>query len=305
MRSRLGICQWFHYMDHDRVLKARALLRSLGVRHLRIDVSWADYHREQGQAWYAWLFEALAEFELLPCLWHTPPSISMSGKSNGPPEDPHRFGEFVWEVIDRYGHAFQAIELWNEPNNTMKWDTAYDPSWSLFAAMLKHGAATAEQYGKKTVLGGMSPIDGGWLEQLQRNDPQVLEHIQVIGFHAFPGQWNEREEIWGGWPAVFDHLEAHAGGREIWLTEAGRSTPTQVDEHRQCETLSELLEHAGRAGRIYWYSLLDLPTRYDELEFVVAGYREPLEHSLGLVREDSSKKPAFFALDEILRTSGG
>jgi len=127
VQERLGICQWFHFMDFDRALVSRALLRELNARHLRMDLSWADFHRPQGREWYSWLFAALGEFELLVCLWHTPPSLSMNGKSNGPPRKEKWFSEFVWEAIELYGEHFGAIELWNEPNNRLKWDMACDP----------------------------------------------------------------------------------------------------------------------------------------------------------------------------------
>lgn len=300
MQDRMGICQWFHYMDFDRALASWVLLRELGVRHLRTDLSWADFHRPEGREWYSWLFDALNEFELLVCLWHTPPSLSMNGKSNGPPKAPKQFSELVWETSQLFGHRFDAVELWNEPNNRLKWDTACDPDWSHFATMIGHAASTAAQQDKRSVLGGMSPINGGWLDSLRNHDPNLLGKIDAVGLHAFPGQWNEPDHLWGGWPAVFEHLRSHTNGHEIWLTEVGYSTPTEQHEARQVEVLLELAEHAGAADRIYWYSLLDLPDSYDELEYTVGGYREPLEHCLGLVTSDGRRKPGFFVFKDLL-----
>jgi CDP-paratose 2-epimerase len=297
----LGICQWFHYLDFERALLCRRLLRNLGVHHLRMDVSWADYHRRHGPAWYDWLFDLLSEFELLACVWHTPPSLSRNGKSNGPPNHLQLFPEFLWEILERYGRYVAAVELWNEPNNLIKWDAGIDRDWRLFAKMVAFGAGTVALYDKTAVLGVMSPIDGGFIDHLRQQEPEVLKNIDAIGVHAFPGQWNEHGDVWGGWSAVFDHLRHHTDERSVWLTEVGSSTPRLPDELVQAERLYEAVERAAEADRLYWYSLLDLPARYDELEYCIGGYREPLEHSLGLVTADGSKKPGFFVMQELLR----
>ena len=62
MRDKLGICQWFHYQDYSAVERAVGLARELGVRHLRTGVSWADYHRPEGKAWYDWQMQAAGGF---------------------------------------------------------------------------------------------------------------------------------------------------------------------------------------------------------------------------------------------------
>lgn len=304
MNDRLGVCQWFHYEDFQRALQARDLLRELGVRHLRMDISWADYHRPDGPAWYRWLFAALAEFDLLPCVWHTPPSLSRTGKSNGPPADPRQFAEFLWLVCNEFGDYFDVLELWNEPNNLLKWDHTCDPDWALFAHMISEGAGTARLYDKNVVLGGMSPINGGWLDTLGVSAPGLLDLLHGVGVHAFPGQWNERDGRWGGWPAVFEHLKDHVQDRSIWITEVGYSASTPASEQQQVRVLEEV-SAIGSAARIYFYSLLDLPRSYDELEFSIYGLREPLEHALGLVTETGRRKPAFYVMKELLSDSAG
>ena len=64
--ARLGISQWFHLGDAGRVEAAIAGLERLGIRHLRTNVSWADYHADGGEEWYRWLLPTLGRrFELL------------------------------------------------------------------------------------------------------------------------------------------------------------------------------------------------------------------------------------------------
>jgi len=300
LQDWFGICQWFHYQDRERVILTRNLLRQLHIKHLRMDISWADYHRSEGPLWYQYLFSELAEFKLLPCVWHTPPSLSMTGRSNGPPKKPEWFAEFIEEILELWGQNFHAIELWNEPNNWIKWNTNVDPDWVHFVATIKGAAAVAKRYGQQTVLGGMSPINGGWLDYLRQHDQEALDNIDVIGIHAFPGQWNEPIRKWAGWSSVFSHLKRHTGGREIWVTETGFSTSVHCGETKQINRLCEVLLDGTPATRVYWYSLLDLPDDYPEIEQLVAGYEEKLEHSLGLVTQSGVPKAAFHVLKGII-----
>lgn len=298
-RDRVGICQWFHFEDTAQVHQTIALLEELGLRRLRMDISWADYHRPNGRAWYDWLFRTLDvhELELLPCIWHTPPSLSLNGKSNGPPRDVQEFSHFVWEVLNRYGHHFTTVELWNEPNNRMKWDRDYDSEWTLFAEMIARGAGAAKCFGKRVVLGGMSPIDGRWLDHVSYSRSGALDEVDIIGVHAFPGQWNEAEG-WGGWPGVFDHLDRHVYGREIWITEVGASSIPPQSPQAQAARIREAI--VDTTVPVYLYCALDLPEHYAEIELTIDGRPEPLEHHLGLVTATGEKKLAFFELQELL-----
>ena len=72
MTPPLGVLEWFEVGERTRVERVSAALRACGVTHLRTGVSWADWHRPKGEAWYEWLLPRLArDFELLPCLHHT------------------------------------------------------------------------------------------------------------------------------------------------------------------------------------------------------------------------------------------
>jgi hypothetical protein len=128
LRDRLGICQWFHYEDYDAVRRAVTLLRELNVRHLRTGISWADFHRERGRPWYDWMMTTLREFDVLLSIWHTPPSISEGNTCASPPRRLRDYSDFILQVIDCYRECFSALELWNEPNNRLKWDfQRFDP----------------------------------------------------------------------------------------------------------------------------------------------------------------------------------
>jgi CDP-paratose 2-epimerase len=193
----LGICQWFHYEAYEDVERAVSLLRELGVRHLRTGISWADYHRPGGKAWYDWQMSALdaAGLDVLLSVWHTPPSLGEAPRCAAPPRRLADYAEFVGQVIVEYGDTFGAIELWNEPNNLYKWDFAsFDPDWRKFATMVDGAARAAHAFGKRTVLGGMMPVDPAWLALMERHG--ALEAIDVVAIHGFPRMWPWRRSTW-------------------------------------------------------------------------------------------------------------
>src|SRR5215218_9817307 len=78
LREKLGVCQWFHYEDYESLDRTIEAMGDLGVRLLRTGISWADYYRPGGKAWYDHQMAALADagLDVLLSIWHTPPSIS-------------------------------------------------------------------------------------------------------------------------------------------------------------------------------------------------------------------------------------
>jgi CDP-paratose 2-epimerase len=250
-----GVVEWFELGERERAERVCAGLSAIGVERLRTGVSWADWHRPDGPAWYAWLLPRLAcEFELLPCLHHTPPSLGIAATVQSPPRRPRDFADFIDLFLDVHGRLFEHIELWNEPNNLSDWDWRLDPGWSVFCAMIGDAAHWARHRGKKTVLGGMCPIDAHWLSIL--GERGVLAKLDAIGIHAFPGGWTT---AWSGWSeAVFsvrEVLERYASQAEIWVTETGFST-WRDDEVGQLRALVEAVD--AQPERLYWYAAEDL-----------------------------------------------
>jgi beta-xylosidase len=98
---RLGICQWFHFEDH-RLESAVSWLRVLGVRHLRVGISWADWHRPNALAWFDQQMAALHEFETTVTLCFTPPSRGRRACHTSPPLVAEEFAYFATEVVQRY-----------------------------------------------------------------------------------------------------------------------------------------------------------------------------------------------------------
>jgi beta-xylosidase len=139
------------------------------------------------------------------------------------------------------------------------------------------------------VLGGISPIDPLFIRNMQVRG--VLDHLDALAVHGFPLDWN----LWKlhEWPAKVADIGALTD-LPVWVSEVGISS-FGADEVQVwgLEQTAALL--VGRAPRIHWYSLYDLPrewpatTRHKEAEG--SSYYRHFE--MGLVREDGSEKPAY------------
>ena len=118
----------------------------------------------------------------------------------------------------------------------------------------------------------------------------ALEHVDVVAVHGFPLDWN----LWqiDEWPAKLAEIQA-VTDKPVWATEVGVSSfGAEEVQAWGVRRTAELL--IGRAPRIHWYSLYDLPqawgatTRHKEAE----GSSYYRHFHMGLLRQDGSPKPA-------------
>src|SRR4051794_31487144 len=185
----------------------------------------------------------------------------------------------------------EAVMLWNEPNNLSHWDFQLDSDWSHFAKLVKtaSSAIRAEKPHLTQTLGGISPIDAGFVELMKRQG--VVDTVDAVAVHGFPLDWNH----WGidEWPSKLEEIKA-VTDKPIWVSEVGVSSfgAEEVQEFGLARTAELLLP---MADHIYWYSLFDLPkawpatTRHRESE----GSSYYRHFYMGLIREDSGRKRAF------------
>jgi len=184
----------------------------------------------------------------------------------------------------------EAVMIWNEPNNKSHWDFEIDPDWSAFAEMarLAGEAIAAEDPHLPRVLGGISPIDPLFIQNMEGQG--VLEHVDAVAVHGFPLDWNHW--MLDEWPDKLEEIQA-VTELPVWVSEVGVSTfgAEEVQEFGLRRTAELLI---GRAPRIHWYSLYDLPrawpatTRHREAE----GSSYYRHFYMGLLREDGSPKRA-------------
>lgn len=184
----------------------------------------------------------------------------------------------------------EAVMFWNEPNNMSHWDAEVDPDWTIFSRMVAMAAdAVATEAPHLTrVMGGISPIDPGFVRKLESHG--ALDRIDAVAVHGFPLDWNHWQIH--EWPERLDAIR-EVTALPVWVSETGVSTfgAEEVQEWglvRTCELLT------GLAPRVHWYSLYDLPrawpatTRHREAEGS-AYYRH---FYMGLLDENGRPKKA-------------
>lgn len=180
--------------------------------------------------------------------------------------------------------------FWNEPNNKSHWDPLLDPDWEIYSAMVRQAGAAVRQVNPNLVkvMGGISPIDPAFIQKLEKHG--ALEGVDAVAVHGFPLDWN----LWNinEWPAKLEEIQ-QVTSLPVWVTEVGVSSfgAEEVQEFGVQRTF-ELL--TGRAPRIFWYSLYDLPahweatTRHKEAE----GSSYYRHFHMGLLKEDGTPKLA-------------
>ena len=184
----------------------------------------------------------------------------------------------------------EAVKFWNEANNKSHWDFEVDPEWRIYSDMVKlaSAAVTAENAALTQVLGGISPIDAAFMRRMAESG--ALDTLDAVAVHGFPLDWNHWQI--DEWPQRLAEIQA-VTHLPVWVTEVGVSTfgAEEVQEFG-LKRSAELL--IGRAPRIHWYSLYDLPrawpatTRHREAE----GSSYYRHFYMGLLREDGAPKLA-------------
>src|SRR6185312_9413740 len=138
------------------------------------------------------------------------------------------------------------------------------------------------------VLGGISPIDPLFMTRMKEQG--VLAELDAVAVHGFPLDWNhwQIEE----WPEKIESIRS-VTHLPVWVSVVGVSTfgAEEVQEWGLRRT-AELL--TGRAPRLHWYSLYDLPaawpatTRHKEAE----GSSYYRHFHMGILDEHGSPKRA-------------
>jgi beta-xylosidase len=197
-----------------------------------------------------------------------------------------------------------SVMIWNEPNNKSHWDFEIDRDWSQFAGMarLAAQAVAAERPRLTKVLGGISPIDPTFMQNMERQG--VLAAVDAVAVHGFPLDWNHWQIH--EWPAKLAEIRA-VTRLPVWVSEVGVSTfgAEEVQEFGLKRT-AELLLGAGGPERVHWYSLFDLPrewpatTRHREAE----GSSYYRHFYMGLLREDGTPKRALRLFPELTPAMG-
>ena len=215
----------------------------------------------------------------------------MVPKTSAPPHHPEYFADFTDKLLQRCGEYFEWIELWNEPNNTSEYDFRLDPQWDIFFNLISWAAQEVKKHGKKVLLGGMSPVDPGWLGFMYQKG--LMHSVDAVGIHGFPDTFDTN---WPGWDAVVEDvqrvMDQHQGTQQLWITETGFST-WQQNERKQLQQFIEAQQ--APVERVYWYCLNDLNMHQPTVD----GFHvDDREYYFGLVSHANQPKLLYRLIQE-------
>jgi hypothetical protein len=298
-------------VDLDRVA-------ATGARYVRVTMSWASLEPTRGA--YAWSnMDTVVDLvrnrglELIAVVAYTPTWARLSACSTSmfcAPANPGDYASFVLAAATRYTPRGVGVwELWNEPNISMFWKPAPDPTG--YAQLLIRGSAAVKSVnpGATVLSAGLSPApdaaDGStvhprtFLTKLYAAGAGNAFDAVAMHPYSYPyapmyqATWNA---FAGVLPMLRDVMVAQGdSGKQIWATEFGVPTgggTKAVDEATQALHLQEAFAAQTTwswLGPIIWYNAMDTsasPSGYDQ--------------AFGLRHYDGTPKPALAAFTTVM-----
>jgi hypothetical protein len=213
-----------------------------GVRSARVAAWWCFLEPERDQ--YEWkdmdiMLQLLSNYGLepIPEILYTPywaraaapaPRTSCidNWQRNYRPDDIADWGEFMSEIVQRYGaagkHQVRYWEIWNEPDlpEFLSRDSSGgDKTVCIYSELLKAASQQihSQDPGARILLGGLSDINGpGFLDDLLDAEcsQDVRDDFDILAFHAFTAHSLKLYFL----NRVLEKYDA-VGRYELWLNE--------------------------------------------------------------------------------------
>jgi hypothetical protein len=299
VESRIGIQTHFN-QSHIRKWyapeKVMPHLRALGVKWVRDGLSWArvdngfDNKYEDPSQFDPWI-NALKDnrIKLLA------PMVGGNVKTMTPQQYAQRFAQYVSYMIERYGDAIGAVQLWNEPNNFGGWRQKFGGKWyggpwvePYSQCLLSVAKQLRQQYPDLKIIGGTgieaTTIDAitpaaAYLNAVyihpypRRNIPEFMPLVKMGQNQAesmFQTQmpFTQQVNLW------MDQVRQQTGRKDLglWITEFGACVydpgagkqgdhlfHPPVDEAMQAKVIARLLitTLASEVQRAFIFLLMD------------------------------------------------
>ena len=207
--------------------------------------------------------------------------------STCPPDREHidDFALFAAALVQRFGgQGLAAVEVWNEPNLELLWQTRKGPNPEFYAAMFAKvryavrkvnpklpvilGGVTVPPFNRATKFDmGLAPFLKRFYKAVPRN---ALDKPVGVAFHAYPGYKTGDN---GEGNKLFDKAlnqtvritRRFDRGRALWATELGQSTTDPrgkepPSERRQAQTIMRMIrkvDEQPRAVGLLIYTLVE------------------------------------------------
>ena len=300
----------------------QAQIASTGVRWTREELTWASVEPTAGRLdWSRFdgmMINAARNHLMVLPLLSAPPAWAGAGM----PADPSGFATFVSRVVARYGpggtfwaahpdiasYAPTWFEVWNEP-----WVAHFSggsPDPARYARLVKASVAAGRSANSSarflidvdltSCCGRRPSIE--WIDSMYRAVPDLGSWFDAVAVHPYgsdaPDTYNPDDARWQfrRIELIRDKFVAHGdGAKHFWITEIGWPTcarnPGCVSESQQATYLSRTFaliaeRYSSYVDAVFWYSWRDW------------SYADPAdkESAFGLIRPDTSRKPAYAAL---------
>ena len=299
---------------------AFARCAAAGIGWMRSDIDW-QYNVNTNGTWSWWRTDevfASAEshgIRLLPIL--TGHNRMTGAKAY---EDLDGWGEFVRVFVTRYRDRLNAVEIWNEPDNS---SFGLVPE-AQYAALLQRAYAEVKAVDSSitVVLGGLCNNSWNYLSNLYSNG--IKNYCDVIAFHPYchpkapDADYEDKNYYKSRSGTLFytytyygqleyrirkyrDVMSANGdGSKPIWITEMGWPTggsSSVASEAQQASYLTNAaaIAFANGVEKFFVYELKAPETNANDVESY-----------FGILHSDFSFKPAYLSYrDAIVRTESG
>lgn len=207
------------------------------------------------------------------------------------------WGGYVDNVVDRYREYNDYWEVWNEENLSGFW-SGNKPSAKQYLGILRKASSIIRHKdpSSKVVLGGLAGIGCDYLEDLLKiGGSKYFDVVNIHYYNPHKGPEIIIDELY----ELKNLLNKYQVHKEVWLTETGYSTyPSsgmdlkgQVDEEQQAIWLPRTFLTVFSYGieKVFWYCHMTGERRDDREEY------------FGIVHNDFSPKPAYYAYKTIIQ----
>lgn len=320
----------------DEATKLIAMAQEIGVAWTREEISWASWGKVPRNDYYDERIGMLADagFGIIGMLLTTPSDyrseackayadVNDMPKYWCAPTDPNAYAQWAAMVVERYdadgvddapgSPRIDAWEIWNEPDQDGTWLPKADPV--AYAAMLRAGYDAIKQADPTAIVlfGGVMTFDaigvGGFMDSVVAH--AGWDSFDVVSLHPWlidhapddPSLINPRENFDVTIPGRIEMakrwIEAHGGGKPIWITEVGWSTCGNRCEPQFAKNEEEQANYMVRTFVLAAAHGVE-HVSYFQLEDKFEGEQIPWSQA-AIVYEDLTPKPAYHALGTLVR----
>ena len=335
-----GVVAHLYYTDRARVMQ---LVQNAGFDWVRQQIYWRDIEDPQNGIW-AWdeidQIVAAANAYNRKLLVNVVRSPTFYSATNGLPDDPDSFANFMAVLAERYKGRIQAYEIWNEPNLAHETGGTIRPEdVGRYVEMLKRAYERIKAIDPQAlVLAAASSSTGVTNESIALSDEdfyramytynggEVRNYFDIQAVHP-GGSANPPDTLWPdnpssaqGWTDhptfYFRHVENvrrwmeeyGMGDKEIWITEYGWATANNTPGYEfgnqvSFEQQAEYITGAiRRAYELYpWVGNMFLWN----MNFAVTKAENGLDTmheqaSFGILNPDWSPRPSYLAVQALI-----